>query len=122
MTRLASYEQREGRHDSPARRYYRSDYIGVQILWSVIGITVAFVAVAAVFILCSLQDLLADFYELDLIGMVRTAARYYAVTVCSYIAITYVVYAYRYHKAGHGQSSYRSGLARLQAMLRESSQ
>ena len=42
MTRMASYEQGEGRDNVKVGNYFRSDYISIQVLKSVICATIAF--------------------------------------------------------------------------------
>ena len=50
MTRLASYESGKGKKDINILNYFRGDYIGFQILKSVIAATVSFFAVFAVYV------------------------------------------------------------------------
>ena len=58
MTKLAAYEQNEGRKMVTVGKYFRSDYIGIQVLKSVIGSTVAFIIIFALYILiyCTSED------------------------------------------------------------------
>ena len=42
MTRLASYESNEGKKDISIVNYFKGDYIGFQILKSVIAATISF--------------------------------------------------------------------------------
>ena len=50
MTRLASYESNEGKKDISIVNYFKGDYIGFQILKSVIAATIAFFALFGVYI------------------------------------------------------------------------
>ncbi|MDD3368975.1 MAG: hypothetical protein PHP50_08855, partial [Lachnospiraceae bacterium] len=50
MTKMASYEQNEGKKNVAIGSYFRNDYIGFQVLKSIISATVAFVVVFAMFI------------------------------------------------------------------------
>ena len=47
MSKLASYEENEGRRNVAIGSYFRSDYIGWQVLKSIISATIAFVVVFA---------------------------------------------------------------------------
>ena len=42
MTKLASYEAGEGKRNEAIGKYFRSDYIGVQVIKSIISATIAF--------------------------------------------------------------------------------
>lgn len=48
MTKLASYETHEGKKDMTVVHYFRGDYIGFQVLKSVIAATISFFALFAV--------------------------------------------------------------------------
>ena len=50
MTHMASYEENEGRKNVAIGSYFRGDYIGLQLLKSVINFTVAFVLVVTLVI------------------------------------------------------------------------
>ena len=58
MTKMASYEANEGKKSLAIGSYFRSDYIGWQVLKSIISATIAFVVVFAMYILYDgdLQD------------------------------------------------------------------
>jgi len=49
MTKLASYESGEGKKDISILNYFRNDYIGFQLLKSVISATISFLAIFAVY-------------------------------------------------------------------------
>ena len=51
MTRLASYEKGEGRRNVKIGNYFRSDYIAIQILKSVVSATLVFGIVFAMYVL-----------------------------------------------------------------------
>ena len=51
MTKMASYEANEGKKNVSIGSYFRGDYIGLQVVKSVLNATVAFLIVFAMFIL-----------------------------------------------------------------------
>ena len=71
MTRIAIYEKTEGRKNEPVARYFRSDYIGLKILGSVICATVVFLMIIGLYVLCNSETLMVDFYRIDLLGEAR---------------------------------------------------
>ena len=50
MTQMASYEANEGKKNVAIGSYFRSDYIGWQVLKSIISATIAFIVVFAMYI------------------------------------------------------------------------
>ena len=56
MTKMASYEGHEGKKDISITHYFRGDYIGFQVLKSVIAATISFLAVFAVYVLYHFED------------------------------------------------------------------
>ena len=51
MTRMACYEAKEGRKNVAIGNFFRGDYIGLQVIKSVISATIAYILIFAMFIL-----------------------------------------------------------------------
>ena len=58
MTKLASYENGEGKKDKAVGSFFRGDYVGVRVLWSIICAAIAFVICFALYILYDLEAFL----------------------------------------------------------------
>ena len=56
MTRMASYESGRGKKDITVLNYFRGDYIGFQVLKSVIAATIAFFLVFAVYVFYNFEN------------------------------------------------------------------
>ena len=93
MTKLASYESGEGKKDISILNYFRNDYIGFQLLKSVISATISFLAIFAVYAFYNFENIMQD-----------------------YGVISYVVYANRYNKAQKHLRTYYANLKRLASM------
>ena len=68
MTRMASYEQGEGKDNVKIGNYFRSDYIAVQVLKSIICATIAFLIMFVVYMLCYYEVLMKNLYNMDLLA------------------------------------------------------
>ena len=66
MTKMASYEENEGKKNIAICKYFRGDYIGWQMIKSAIAATVAFIVVLATYFLFHFENIMAEIYELDL--------------------------------------------------------
>ena len=116
MTRLAAYEQKEGKKIEEIGSYFRGDYISLQILKSVISATIAFVLIVALFVLYDSELFLSDIYKIDILEYVKKLIVYYFAFTGVYVLISYVVYAIRYRKAKKRLKVYFNNLKRLQIL------
>lgn len=119
MTKLQAYEDRGGKKDIRIAGYFRGDYIGLQMLKSVICMTLAVAVFYAGYIFYNLEDFLNNMYQMDWIAFAGTQLTRYLVLVTGYALLTYLVYAYRYTKARKGLKNYYGGLKALNAMYHE---
>lgn len=116
MTRLAAYEQKEGKKNEEIGSYFRGDYISLQILKSVISATMAFALIVALFVFYDSELFLSDIYKIDILEYVKKLIMYYFAFTGVYVLISYVVYAIRYRKAKKRLKVYFNNLKRLQIL------
>ena len=116
MTRLAAYEQKEGKKNEEIGSYFRGDYISLQILKSVVSATMAFALIVALFVLYDSELFLSDIYKIDILDYVKKLILYYFVFTGVYVLISYVVYSIRYRKAKKRLKVYFNNLKRLQIL------
>ncbi|MCL2051586.1 MAG: hypothetical protein FWG91_07660 [Lachnospiraceae bacterium] len=116
MTKLASYERGRGKKNVTISNFFRSDYIGFQLLKSVIYATMATGIVVGVYLFYHFEDLMQDVYELDLIEIGKDVLKYYLILIAVYCGISYAVYSYRYHKARKSLRNYYQNLRKLTQM------
>lgn len=113
MTHMASYENGEGKKNVKIGNYFRSDYISIQILKSVICSTIAFGILFALYIFYDFENFMADLYKIDLITFAKNVLIYYGITVAGYSLLTYIVCTYRYAKAKNSLKCYYHNLKKL---------
>lgn len=116
MTKLASYEENEGKKNVNIGNYFRDDYISIQVLKSIVCATIAYVIVFALFILYDFETFMQDIYKMDLIEFAKNVLMYYAVTVVAYAIVSYAVYSYRYTKAKKSLKLYYQNLKKLNSL------
>ena len=76
MTKMEAYAQKEGKKNMKVGKYFRSDYISLQLLKSIVSATIAYVICFALYILYDLENFLQDFYKMDLIAFARNVLLY----------------------------------------------
>lgn len=121
MTKLQAYEDRGGKRDIAIASYFRGDYLGSQMLKSVISMTIAAGLFYAGYVFYNLESFLKNLYQTDWIEYATTLLTRYLILVIGYALITYLVYAYRYTKAKKNLKKYYGGLKKLNAMYHEES-
>lgn len=113
MTKLASYEADEGKRSVRIGNYFRSDYISLGVIKSVICATIAFIVVFALYILYDFEEFMANIYKTDLVQFGKKILIIYFVFVVAYSIISYLVYTYRYTKARKSLKRYYNNLKKL---------
>lgn len=116
MTKMASYEANQGKKNVSILNYFRSDYIGIQLLGSIISATICALLVFGIYILYDFENVMLDIYKVDLFEYGRHMLTRYLIFVGIYTLITYIVYAYRYSKAQNGLRVYLMNLKKLGSM------
>ncbi|MBO4347854.1 MAG: hypothetical protein J5840_09485 [Lachnospiraceae bacterium] len=99
MTRIAIYEKTEGKRNEPVAKYFRSDYIGMKILGAIICSTVVFFIIIGLYLLCNSEQLMTDFYRIDLMEYAKKLILYYIGFVAVYVSLIAVVFFVKYNKA-----------------------
>lgn len=113
MTKMAAYEADEGKKNVAIGNYFRGDYIGLQVIKSIISATIAFVIVFGLFVFYDFEVFMSDIYKMDLLGFGRTVITAYLIFVAVYALISYMIYTYHYAKARKSLKMYYNNLKKL---------
>lgn len=119
MTRLASYEKREGKNNMAIGKYFRGDFISLHLLKAVIVATICYFIGFGLYLLYFIEELLAKIYEIDFILFAKNAISIYVIFVVAYCCLSYVVFTYRFVKARKGIRRYYHNLKKLSSMSRQ---
>jgi len=119
MTHMASYEENEGRRNVAIGSYFRGDYIGLQLLKSVISGTIAYALVVAMVIFYDFGTFMQDIYKTDLMELGKTLLFYYMGSLVVYLGISYVVYFHKYNQAKKSLKNYYNHLKQLSYLYEE---
>lgn len=119
MTRLASFEQSEGKKSTAIGTYFKSDYIWKEIIKSVIYATLTFFIVIALYICYDFEFIMEDIYSMDLMAFGKKVLFDYFLLVMIYGVITFVIYSLRYTRARRNLRRYYNNLRRLHQMYRK---
>ncbi len=113
---MAAYEENEGRQYMNIGSYFRSDYMGKQIIRSVISATIAYLCVLGLYLFYHMESLMQDIYKLDLLQIGRMVLYRYVIFVACYSVLTYIIYSFRYSRARKSLRKYYDNLKQLLAI------
>ena len=114
MTKMAAFIDREGKKNDAINSYFKSDYIGFNVLKSLISATIVFGVVVATYVLCNFETVLSNLYNTEnLLAIGRRYLMYYLLLVGVYSLVSYVIYSYRYSKMRKSMKAYYGNLKKL---------
>ncbi len=119
MTRMASFDEVEGKKDIAVNGYFRGDYISLQVVKSAIYATAGFAVVIALYVLYNLETFLSEFYKMDLVAFAKDWLTRYMVVMLVYLVISYFVYAVRFTRSKKRIRTYQQQLKRLHQIYEE---
>jgi len=113
MTKLAAFDKRQADECEGVTVFFRSDYIGREMLKSVVMGTLAFVILEAIWVLINSDELLENINRLDYMAMGADMLQNYLGFILMYLIVTYIVYAVRYSLRKKELKEYHKGLHSL---------
>ncbi|MCR4704930.1 MAG: hypothetical protein K5641_02580 [Lachnospiraceae bacterium] len=119
MTRMVSYEEKEGKKNIVIGNYFRGDYIGSQVLKAVISATIVFFSICGCYIFYDFELVMKDIYQIDLVATGRKIIAVYVLFTGIYAAIAYSIASIRYSRAKKSLKRYYADLDYLSAMYAE---
>jgi len=113
MTRMAAYEENEGRRNMSIGHYFRSDYISLQMIKSIISATLTFAIVLGIYGFYHFETVMKEIYQVDLLVAGKNLLLSYVIFAGIYTFISYLVYSFRYSRAKKSLKKYYSHLQEL---------
>ena len=109
----------EGRHNMTVGNYFRSDYISLQVMKSVISATLSFAIVVGIYVFYHFEEVMKEIYQIDLLEAGREFLLAYVIFTGIYTFISYFVYSYRYNRVKKSLKKYNSHLEELFELYEE---
>lgn len=122
MTRMAMFDQDEGRKCKPMISYFRKDYIAKEMIKSLVTGTMAFCMIVAIICLYQVEMLMEQINSIDIRQTVIGVVLGYAVFMAVYFLVTYIVYYVRYSKGRQKVKGYYLHLKKVNRLYREEEQ
>lgn len=116
MTKMASYEEGEGKEYMPIKQYYRKDYVSLGMIKTFIASTLAFGILLLCWILYEMENITEILNGGDLTGLGMSILFAYLVFVVIYQVIALFVYNRRYTKASASLKEYHSVMKKVERL------
>ena len=113
MTRMAAYEKEGHKKNQKIVSYFKSDYISMQMLKSVIATTISFGIMLGLYALYDFEVFMKEIYKMDLFEFAKSIIIMYGVFLGIILVITYVVALYQYNRALQSTKTYYANLKKL---------
>ncbi len=116
MTKLALYEQAQGKEDFKISEYYRKDYTGAHVICSVLWVTVGYICVVALLVLTGMEKLMAGMSAGILLALMGVAVAGYIFTLIIFGILTSHIYNKKHQDARYRVKLYNHDLIKLLKM------
>ena len=114
MTKMAAFIDREGKKNDAINSYFRSDYVGFNIIKSILSASIVYGIFLATYVLVKFEEVLSNIYNTEnLLTVGRRCLMYYLLLVGVYSLVSYVIYSYRYSKMRKSMKAYYADLKKL---------
>ena len=115
MTKAAAYETGKERKNIKISTYFRTDYMGLQLVKSALAYTVSFVILVVIWAMGTMEELLNMLNGIEFIkGLATQLIILYAVGLILYEIITYVYFSIKYQDAKKSVKDFQLHLKRIQ--------
>ena len=109
MTRMAAYEAGRGKRDREICGFFRSDYVGFQLLKTWIATTIAFCILAGIWLLYRVDEITSIFYAMDVDAIWTLGKRAlvaYGIMCAGYLLVSWLIAHITYVKAHNASVSF----------------
>ena len=119
MTKLALYEQKEGKKNIAGGKYYRSDYVSLAMINSAIIATLAYILILGSIVLVNIETVLSVMTAFDMLELGRIVVVAYIIYMLIYLTITYIISRLRYDNIKSELNSYDNNLKELYTIYKK---
>jgi len=119
MTKLALYEEKDGKEDIKISKYYKTDYVRLQVLKSVVSATVGYVLILLMIGMYKAESIISDAVKLDFVRIGQIILGFYIMIITVYAISSIIGYSIKYDNSRKYLSKYYKSLKKLSNIYRE---
>lgn len=122
MIKLADYETKGGKEEQRISSFYKKDYISINILWTLLWMTVAY-GLVVLTVWLALRDLVTvELTQIHVLSLLILIANVYLVLFITYMIAAKRYYRRRYARAYHRVKKFKENLMILERMYEKEDQ
>lgn len=119
MTKLALFEEKNGKKAISSSKYYKSDYVGLNMINSFIVATLAYILIIGCIIFVNIEEFIASVASIDFLNVGRVIIISFILYMILYMAIAYIVYSVKYNNMAVDLKKYDGNLRELYQVYKE---
>lgn len=119
MTKLALYEQNDGKEDIKMGKYYRTDYVRLQGLKTVVNVTVGYILILIMIVMYKAEYIISNLVTFDFVRIGQYVLGLYIMLMAVFITGSIIGYSLKYDKSRKGLSKYYKTLKKLSSFYQE---
>lgn len=96
MCRCARYEKGQGKEDLTVNRYYQGDYVRLNTLKTLIGVTIGFVLCLGLYLVLRAEYYMENIVGMDVAAFVRNILIAYVIVLIIFAVISILFYGWKY--------------------------
>ncbi len=116
MSRCAMYEKSEGKEDIVIHHYFQGDYIRLNTLKTLIGVTIGFLLCFVLYAIINAEYYMENIVTMDLMAFGKEILIIYAVIMAVFAVISIIFYGWKYSDAHKRVLGYYNDLQKLKSM------
>lgn len=113
MVRMAAYEKEGHKKNKVIVSFFRSDYISMQMLKTIVCTTIAFAIMFGLYVLYDFELFMKEIYRMDMFEFAKSVIIIYGICLAVMLVVTYVISLYQYNKALQSTKRYYTNLKKL---------
>ncbi|MCI8669032.1 MAG: hypothetical protein HFI34_05870 [Lachnospiraceae bacterium] len=118
MTKLALYEEKKGKKALSANKYFRNDYISINMINTVLTVSFAYLLGLVLWVVYKVDYFMQEITNIDLIALGKQVLLIYVIVLIIFLFISYVVYSVRYRNMKIENREYADNLKELYLMYK----
>jgi hypothetical protein len=119
MTKLALFEQRDGKEDIRMGKYYKTDYVRLQILKTIVSVTIGYLLILMLIGMYKAEYIISNLVTFNFIRIGQYILGFYIMLMTIFIAGSIIGYSLKYDKSRKNLSKYYKSLKKLSSFYQD---
>ena len=119
MTKLALYEQMDGKEDIRMGKYYKTDYVRLQLLKTVVSVTVGYILILMLIGMYKAEYIISNLVTFDFVRIGQYILGFYIMIMAVFVTGSILGYSLKYDKSRKDLSKYYKSLKKLSSFYQD---